>query len=378
MTYLDNSATTAVSPAVAAKVAQVMTEVFGNPSSLHTLGFAAEQEMTAARAAVGRLLGCPPEQVYFTSGGTEANNIALFGAAKARGKRGRHIVTTAVEHPSVARVIDALEAEGFAVTRLTPGPNGTLTAADILAACRPDTVLVSIMCVNNETGARFPVEAVAAAVHKRCPHALVHCDAVQAVGKIPVKAAAWGVDLLTASAHKLHAPKGVGALYIAKGVHIPPRTLGGEQERGMRAGTESVPLIAAFGQAAAEVTAFAEQEALYRRLRERLLEGLKAFPQVRLHLPEGGVPYIVNVSLPGLRSETLVHFLAQEGVYVSGGSACAKGHKSPVLTALGLPDEEIDSALRISFCRHNTEQDIDAMLAALHKADATLAHTTHR
>ena len=378
MTYFDNSATTAVSPAAAAKAAQIMTEVFGNPSSLHTLGFSAEREMTAARAAVGRLLGCPAEQVYFTSGGTEANNLALFGAAKARGKRGHHIVTTAVEHPSVARVIDELEAEGFAVTRLTPDQSDTLTAAEVLAACRPDTVLVSMMCVNNETGARFPVEAVAAAVHKRCPHALVHCDAVQAVGKIPVKAAAWGVDLLTASAHKLHAPKGVGALYIAKGVHIPPRTLGGEQEHGMRAGTESVPLIAAFGRAADEVPAFAEQNALYLRLRERLVEGLSAFPQVRLHLPEGGVPYIVNFSLPGLRSETLVHFLAAEQVYVSGGSACAKGHKSPVLTALGLPDDEIDSALRVSFCKYNTEQDVDALLAALRKADATLAHTNHR
>lgn len=378
MTYLDNSATTAVSPAVAQKAAEVMTGVFGNPSSLHTLGFAAEQELTAARASVAALLGCPPEQVYFTAGGTEANNLALFGAAKARGRRGRHIVTTAMEHPSVARVIDALEADGFSVTRLFPDASGTVTAVQVLAACRPDTVLVSMMCVNNETGARFPIEAVAPAVHKRSPDALVHCDAVQAVGKIPVKAAAWGVDLLTASAHKLHAPKGVGALYIAKGVRIPPRTLGGEQERGMRAGTESVPLIAAFGQAAREVAPFAEQQALYTRLRERLLAGLSAFEQVRLHLPEGGVPYIVNFSLPGLRSETLVHFLAQEGVYVSSGSACSKGHKSPVLAALSLPDSEIDSALRVSFCKHNTEQDIDRLLAALHKADASLAHVSHR
>ena len=249
--YLDNSATTAVCKQAADKAYEMMTGCYGNPSSLHTVGFAAEQELTAARRAVAKLLGCPPDTLIFTSGGTEANNLAILGGWAARKRRGGHAVTTAVEHPSVAAAFDALEKEGAQVDRLVPDEQGRLTAEQIAAACREDTILVSVMLVNNETGARFPVEEAAPLIRRRAPQALIHCDAVQAAGKIPVFPEKMGVDALSVSGHKLHAPKGVGALYLRKGVRVVPRALGGGQEKGLRSGTEPVPLIAAFGAAAA-------------------------------------------------------------------------------------------------------------------------------
>lgn len=372
MTYLDNAATTAVCRAAADKALHMMTACFGNPSSLHSAGFAAEQELTAARGAVAALLGATPDTVIFTSGGTEANNLAILGGAAAGARAGRHVVTTAMEHASVAAAFDELEKQGYEVTRLAPDADGMVTAAALTAALRPDTVLVSVMLVNNETGARFPVEEMVPAVRRLSPRALLHTDAVQAAGKLPLRAQKWGVDLLSVSGHKLHAPKGVGALYIKKGVRLLPRAIGGGQERGLRAGTEAAPAIAAFGAAAREVPDLATQAARFEELYARLVAGLSEFPTARLHTPAVHVPYIVNVSLPGLRSETLLHFLAERDVFVSGGSACSKGKQSPVLKALGLPPAEIDSALRISLCRHTTEEDIDRFLHALHEADAAL------
>lgn len=374
--YLDNSATTAVCREAADKAYEMMTVSYGNPSSLHTLGFAAEQEMTAARRAVAGLLGAAEDTIVFTSGGTEANNLAVLGGAAARRRRGGHAVTTAVEHPSVAAAFDELEKSGLEVTRLKPDSRGMITAEQIAAACREDTILCSVMLVNNETGARFPLEQAVADIRRRSPQTLIHTDAVQAAGKLPLDMRSMDVDLLSLSGHKLHAPKGVGALYIRKGVRILPRALGGGQERGLRSGTEALPLIAAFGAALQTLPSPDSQDKHYRRLQGMLLEGLEATDGVRLHLPQGGVPYIVNFSLPGLRSETVLHFLAERGVYVSSGSACSKGHKSPVLTAMGLPPEEIDSALRISFCPSNTEDDVQQCLAALRDAAASLARRT--
>lgn len=371
--YLDNSATTAVCREAADKAYEMMTVCYGNPSSLHTLGFAAEQEMTAARRAVAGLLGAAEDTIVFTSGGTEANNLAVLGGAAARRRRGGHAVTTAVEHPSVAAAFDELEKSGLEVTRLKPDSRGMITAEQIAAACREDTILCSVMLVNNETGARFPLEQAVADIRRRSPQTLIHTDAVQAAGKLPLDMRSMDVDLLSLSGHKLHAPKGVGALYIRKGVRVLPRALGGGQERGLRSGTEAVPLIAAFGAALQALPSPDSQDKHYRRLLGMLLEGLEAMDGVRLHLPQGGAPYIVNISLPGLRSETVLHFLAERGVYVSSGSACSKGHKSPVLTAMGLPPEEIDSALRISFCPSNTEDDVQQCLAALRDAAASLA-----
>ncbi len=246
----------------------------------------------------------------------------------------------------------------------------------MIAACRPDTVLISIMLVNNETGARFAWESAQAEIRRRAPRAALHTDAVQAVGKLPLSVQKLGVDLLSMSGHKLHAPKGVGALYVRKGVRlIPPAALGGGQEKGRRSGTENVPAIVAFGDAAARLPAPVKANALYESLRETLLTGLRELPDTVPHIPENGVPYIVNFSLPGLKSETMLHFLAERDIFVSGGSACAKGHKSPVLTAMKLPDREIDSALRVSFCEQNTKDDMEALLLALREAQSSLIHT---
>ncbi len=371
--YLDNSATTRVCRAAADKAYTVMTEVYGNPSSLHSMGFRAEQEMTAARAAVGKLIGAPPERLFFTSGGTEANNLAILGWAEAHPHGGRHIVTTAVEHSSVSAACDKLEKQGYIVTRLIPAADGTITAEQIVEACRPDTGFVAVMLVNNETGAHFPLEAAVAGIRRRSPQAHIHCDAVQAAGKIPVQAQRWGVDSLTASAHKIHGPKGCGVLYLRKEARVLPRNLGGKQEGGLRCGTEAVPLIAAFGAAAECVPPFPQQLARYDALRQRLVDGLREREGVVFHLPAGGVPYIIHLSVIGLRSETVLHFLAQREVYVSSGSACSKGAKSPVLTAMGLPDAEIDSALRVSLSQENTEEDIDRFVEVLCEAMGTIA-----
>jgi len=279
-----------------------------------------------------------------------------------------------VEHASVAACCDRLEAQGYRVTRLVPNENGTLTPQQIADACCADTVLVAVMLVNNETGARFPLEQAVQAIRKRAPKAHIHCDGVQAAGKLPIHVQRWGIDSMAVSAHKLHGPKGCGALYLRRGARVIPRQLGGKQEGSLRCGTEAAPLIAAFGAALSQLPPPHVQLAQYDRLRQRLLTALADDPRVVFHLPAGGVPYIIHLSVPGWRSETLLHFLAQQGVYVSSGSACSKGAKSPVLTALGLPHEEIDSALRVSLCRENTEEDMDAFVRVLKAAMEQLAH----
>lgn len=372
-TYLDNSATTRVCTAAADAAYRVMTEVYGNPSSLHTLGFRAEQELTAARRQVATLIGAAEGEITFTSGGTEANNLAIFGAVAAHPHDGRHIVTTAVEHASVSAAIDALEKEGYAVTRLVPDEHGVLTVDTIVSACRADTVLVAIMLVNNEIGAKFPIEQAVPAIRRIAPKAHIHCDAVQAVGKLPIRAQRWGVDSMAISAHKIHGPKGVGALYLRKGARLLPRQYGGKQETGLRPGTEAAPLVAAFGAAIAQLPPVPKQMAHYDALKQHLLSRLGDHPAVRFHLPIGGVPYIIHLSVPGYKSETLLHFLAQKEIYVSSGSACSKGAKSPVLTAMGLPVAEIDSALRVSLCRDNTIEDMDNFADGLLEAIEKLA-----
>ena len=370
--YLDNSATTAVCRAAADKAYEMMTACWGNPSSLHTAGFEAEREMEAARSAVAGLLGAAPDTLTFASCGTEANNLAIFGAAAAKARGGRHIVTTAMEHPSVAAACGQLEKEGWEVTRLVPDGSGCVPLSALEAALRPDTMLVSMMLVNNETGAILPVEEAAPLVRRLAPRALLHCDAVQAFGKLPIRVRPMDVDLLTVSGHKIHAPKGCGALYVKKGVRILPRAFGGGQERGLRPGTEATPAIAAFGAAAAAVPELAGQRARFEELMNRLLAGLERQEEILLHRPVRHAPYILNLSVPGIRSETLLHFLAQRGVYVSSGSACSRGKSSPVLAALGLPPAEIDSALRVSLSRDNDEEDIDRFLAGVEEARAVL------
>ena len=372
MAYLDNSATTAVCRAAAERALRVMTEVYGNPSSLHTMGVRAEQELNRAREEVATLIGAKSDRIIFTSGGTEANNLAILGGAAACRRSTPVAVTTAVEHPSVAACFDELEKQGWTVTRLQPDRDGMISPEQLAEVCTEDTSLVSIMTVNNEVGARFDIPTMVSVVRARSPKALFHTDAVQAAGKLGIKAERWGVDLLSVSGHKIHAPKGVGALYVRRGVRVLPRVFGGGQENGIRSGTEALPAIAAFGAAAASVPSFEKQAEHFERLRTVLQHALADLPDVKWHIPPNGVPYIVHLSVVGIRSETLLHFLAQREIYVSSGSACSKGKHSAVLAAMGLPMAEIDSSLRISFCFENTEDEVLALAEALRDATVTL------
>lgn len=371
--YLDNSSTTRVCEPAAAKVMELMTETYGNPSSLHAMGFRAEQALTAARRSVAAALGAKEEEIFFTSGGTESNNLAVFGAAYARKRMGKHVVTTQIEHPSVANAVRQLEKEGWEVSWLQPDGEGHISPEQVAEAVRPDTVLVSMMAVNNEVGTMMPVEAAARAIAVKKAPALLHVDAVQAFGKLDWKPERKKVDLMSVSAHKIHGPKGVGALYVRKGVRIQPHSYGGSQERGIRPGTEALPLIGGFGAAVEALPRPAEAlehaSVLCRACREKLL----ALPGVWLNSPEDALPYIVNFSAGAVRAETMLHFLASKGVYVSSGSACSKGKQSPVLEAMQLPKERINSALRVSFSRLNTMEDVDALVEGVREGLANLA-----
>lgn len=370
---MDNSATTAVSEAAAQKALQIMTEVYGNPSSLHAKGMDAEDELTAARKAVAAQLHVPYETVTFTSGGTEANNLALFGAAYANRRTRSKIIISAVEHSSVLEAAKRLEDEGFTVVRIAPRADGRIHPADVAAQADHKTALVSVMLVNNETGTVMPVADIFSAVKQADSGIVCHTDAVQAFGKLPVKANALGADLLSVSGHKVHAPKGVGALYVKKGVRPVPRQYGGEQEKRLRPGTENLPGIAAFGVACTEFDLVGNGERV-RALHAYAEEQLLAIDGVVLNSPADALPYVLNVSAGRVRSETMLHFLEERGVYVSSGSACAKGKPSHVLGAMGLSKERADSALRISFSKYNTRGDIDALCQGIAEGLRTLAH----
>lgn len=372
MVYLDNSATTKPCAGAVEAAVQMMTENFGNASSLHGAGVQAMKVLMEARRTVADALGCDSAEIYFTSGGTEANNMAVFGAAQAGRHKGKRIVTTAVEHESVLEPCSELEKAGFEVIRILPDRFGRITAGQIAEAIDQNTVLVSVMHVNNESGAVFPVETIRSAIKRAGAPALLHIDCVQSFGKLPVRVKKLDADLVTVTAHKIHGPKGIGALYIKKGVHIPPRTFGGEQEGKMRPGTESTPLIAAF---AAAVKALPDHKKIQKQvqaLNEAARRGMEDLGMVINSAPEAS-PYILNAALEGIRSQTLIQFLSSRGVCVSSGSACARGKRSHVLQAMGLADDRIDSSIRISFSRDNTEEDIAALCAALQEAKAQLA-----
>lgn len=358
--YLDNSATTRVCDRAVQKMVYMMQQAYGNPSSLHRMGLEAELEIRRARESVARALGCEPGALVFTSGGTEANNLALFGAAGALAKRGNRIVVSAYEHSSVLAAAARLAEQGFETVQILPDESGVIRPADVLQAVDEKTILVSVMQVNNETGALNDVARIARLVKTRCPVALFHTDLVQGFCKAPLALQSSQIDLATVSGHKIHAPKGVGALYIKKGARILPVLYGGEQQGKIRPGTESAPLICAFGEAAARAWENRERDRVQiEQLAAHLRARVQALEGVAINSPDGALPHIVNLSVPGIRSEIMLHFLEQREVYVSSGSACAKGGKSHVLTAMGLSPARIDSALRVSFSEENTLRDVD-------------------
>lgn len=372
MIYLDNSATTKPCAEAIAAARDAMENGWGNPSSLHDLGIAAERTLRTARQEVAAALGCEAGRVFFTAGGTEADNWAVFSAAERLKKRGTHIITTQVEHHAVLHPVKRLEQEGFEVTYLAPDETGRVSADALKAALRPDTILVSVMLVNNETGAVMPIEAMAKLTHRLSPNALFHTDAVQGLFHVPFRASQLGADLISVSGHKVHALKGVGALYIRPGLTLPPLLYGGGQEGGLRSGTEAIPAIASFGAACAALRPNAPADiAAMRQKKEALQARLAELPGVVL-LGASDAPHILSLSVPGLRSQGLINCLQDEGVYVSAGSACAKGHRSHVLEAMGVAPELIDGAIRVSLSRETTENDLAAFLGALERSISRL------
>lgn len=374
--YLDNSATTKPCEKAIQNINYALVENWGNPSSLYDMGFHAQTLVDQTRKSVSALLKCREDEIYFVGSGTEGNNTAILGAAHARQKRGKRIVTTSIEHPSVLETVKRLKQDGFEVVYVKPQSDGCVSVEDLRNAISKDTILVSIMLVNNEVGSLQPVTAAAKIIKEVGAPALLHCDGVQAFGKMPISLYELGVDLFTASGHKIHGPKGIGILYIKKGVTIKPLLTGGGQEKNMRSGTESVPLIyglcGAIDSLGNTNENLKKQKELWNYAKDTLLDtGL-----VTINSSDQVLPFIINISVEGYRSETLLHFLESQGVYVSSGSACAKGEGSYVLKEMGFSRNRIDSALRISFSRDNTKEDIDILKDALIGATQKLRRST--
>lgn len=377
--YLDNCATTKVCPQAAEACMTAMVEAYGNPSSLHKKGLEAEHLVTRTRKIAAGLLGCDSSSIIFTGGATDSNNIAILGGIAARARRGKTIVTSAVEHPSVSRTLDALAEQGYTIRRISPKPDGNFSAADFVDAIDEDTVMLTFMMVNNEMGTILPYDKIIPAARKKSPDLLIHMDGVQGFTKLPLQVRRLDLDLFSFSGHKLYAPKGIGGLYIKKGVRILPVEHGGGQEQGIRSGTLSVPLIAALGEA---LTLCQEQRSAilenYRQRQTQLRERLSHMPEVVINSPENCCPHLLNLSVPGIPSEIMLHTLEEKGIYVSSGSACAGGALSETLAAYGLPPERIRSALRISFSRETTAEEIDIFADQLAAAIQRLSRVIGR
>ena len=368
--YFDNSATTRCYPEVAEIVVKTMTEDFGNPSAMHLKGVEAEKYVREAAQTLAKILKVNEKEIIFTSGGTESNNLALFGGADANKRSGNHIITTSVEHAAVGQPAERLEQMGYEVTIVPVDHRGVVQLEALEKALRPDTILVSTMYVNNEVGAVMPVEEIAKLVHKKSPKALYHVDAIQAFGKYRIYPKKAGIDMLSVSSHKIHGPKGVGFLYINEKARIQPQILGGGQQAGMRSGTDNVPGIAGLGVAAKMVyTDFDEKIEHMYQLKERLAEGFLKLPDVRLNGMEirEGAPQILSASFLGVRSEVLLHTLEEKGIYVSAGSACSshKRKAAGTLSAMGTEAAQRESTLRFSFSEENTFEEVDYALEVI-------------
>lgn len=368
--YFDNSATTRCYPEVAEIVVKTMTEDFGNPSAMYLKGVEAEKYVREAAQTLAKILKVNEKEIIFTSGGTESNNLALFGGADANKRSGNHIITTSVEHAAVGQPAERLEQMGYEVTIVPVDHRGVVQLEALEKALRPDTILVSTMYVNNEVGAVMPVEEIAKLVHEKSPKALYHVDAIQAFGKYRIYPKKAGIDMLSVSSHKIHGPKGVGFLYINEKARIQPQILGGGQQAGMRSGTDNVPGIAGLGVAAKMVyTDFDEKIEHMYQLKERLAEGFLKLPDVRLNGMEirEGAPQILSASFLGVRSEVLLHTLEEKGIYVSAGSACSshKRKAAGTLSAMGMEAAQRESTLRFSFSEENTFEEVDYALEVI-------------
>ncbi len=384
--YLDNAATTKPFDSVVEAMVEALREDYANPSSLHKKGWEAEQRISAVRKRIADGLKCDAKEIVFTSGGTEANNLALLGTAYARRREGTHVVTTRIEHPSVLVPIRRLEEDGYEVTYLGVDENGRVDEQECRDAVREDTVLVSVMMVNNEMGAVQDVRRLSEAAKGRNPNLVFHVDAIQAYGKYPILPKYWGIDLMSASGHKIHGPKGVGFLYKADKVKMNPILFGGGQERDWRSGTENVPGVAGLGRAVEETERDVEgrTERLY-GLKEQWIRGLEAIPGVEvngvanLSIRETA-PHIVSASFDGIRSEVLLHALEEKGVYVSSGSACASNHPaiSATLQAIGVKGERLSNTLRFSHSIFTTEEEVEYALGALRELVPVLSRYRRR
>ena len=366
MIYLDNSATTKPCAEAVEAMQNAMTEMWANPSALYSFGIDAAKAMRIARQKVAAAMGAETDRVFFTSGGTEADNWAIFGTAKRFGKKNKHIVTTAIEHHAVLNCMKELEAQGFEVTYLQPDSLGRITAQDLKAALRRDTILVSIMMVNNEVGSVMPIAQMAKLTHKLCPDAIFHTDAVQGFLKVPFAAKTLGADLITVSSHKIHGPKGAGALYISPRLKsFPPLLYGGGQESNFRSGTEATPAIFGFA-TACEMGAATFREDISRE--KVLIDGLvEKLSTVRGVVINGSheAPHILSLSIPGVPTQNTINILQDAGICVSAGSACAKGHRSHTLTAMKLSPEVMDGSFRVSLCKDSTQEELDKLVSVI-------------
>ena len=366
MIYLDNSATTKPCKEAVEAMTYALTEGWANPSALYGFGFDAAHALKNARATLSKALGAEPERVFFTAGGTEADNWAIFSTVKRLGKRGKHIVTTAIEHHAVLNCMKELEQQGFSVTYLQPDHLGNITLEALKAALRPDTILVSIMMVNNEVGSVMPIDKMAKLTHKLCPDAIFHTDAVQGFLKIPFAAKTLGADLISISSHKIHGPKGAGALYISPRLKsFPALLLGGGQENGYRSGTEAMPAILGFAAAcAAGAATFREDISREKELLSGLVDKLCKLPNVRINGAHEA-PHILSLSIPGVPTQNSINLLQDAGICVSAGSACAKGHRSHTLEAMGVRPEVMDGSFRVSLCRDTTQAELDKLVEVM-------------
>ena len=368
MIYLDNSATTKPCKEAVEAMTTALTENWGNPSALYGFGIEMAGLLRSARLKVAAAMGAEPDRVFFTSGGTEADNWAIFGTVKRYGKKNKHIITTAIEHPAVLRCMNELEHQGYEITYLQPDELGNITLDALKAALRKDTVLVSVMMVNNETGSVMPIAQMAKLTHKLSPDALFHTDAVQGFLKVPFAAKTLGADLISVSSHKIHGPKGAGALYISpKHKSFPALLHGGGQESGFRSGTEGTPAIFGFA-AACEVgkATLAEDIAKEKTLLDSLVEKLCKLDGLVIN-GSHQAPHILSLAIPGLPTQNSINILQDAGICVSAGSACAKGHRSHVMTAMNLKPEVIDGSFRVSICKDTTQEELNLLAEVIEK-----------